>query len=157
MTTTARTATRTGGRSKPDGRQTRPPGPLHAHSTAPFTRSATITIPSDVGCVVVRGHDQTHEYGGQAMTVAVPIGATRAIQHGAERRVGIPSRTVPEWERASLSRLTEIRDVHTAPRRRCTYDEIIDGNAVAQSIRDDLVASIDRLADAGHARRWRPS
>ncbi|MDS0221631.1 bifunctional methylenetetrahydrofolate dehydrogenase/methenyltetrahydrofolate cyclohydrolase [Haloarcula sp. S1AR25-5A] len=27
--------------------------------------------------------------------------------------------------------------------------EIIDGNAVAQSIRDDLVASIDRLADAG--------
>jgi len=28
--------------------------------------------------------------------------------------------------------------------------EIIDGNAVAQSIRDDLVASIDRLADAGH-------
>ncbi|MDT3435437.1 bifunctional methylenetetrahydrofolate dehydrogenase/methenyltetrahydrofolate cyclohydrolase [Haloarcula sp. 1CSR25-25] len=27
--------------------------------------------------------------------------------------------------------------------------DIIDGNAVAQSIRDDLVASIDRLADAG--------
>ncbi len=27
--------------------------------------------------------------------------------------------------------------------------EIIDGNAVAQSIRDDLVASIDHLADAG--------
>jgi methylenetetrahydrofolate dehydrogenase (NADP+)/methenyltetrahydrofolate cyclohydrolase len=27
--------------------------------------------------------------------------------------------------------------------------EIIDGNAVAQSIRDDLVTSIDRLADAG--------
>ncbi|EMA13435.1 hypothetical protein [Haloarcula marismortui] len=59
---------------------------LHAHSTAPFTRSATITIPSDVGCVVVRGHDQTHEYGGQAMTVAVPSGATRAIQQGAERK-----------------------------------------------------------------------
>ena len=58
----------------------------HAHSTAPFTRSETITVPNDVGCVVVRGHDQTHEYGGQAMTVAVPSGVTRAIQQGAGRR-----------------------------------------------------------------------
>ena len=58
----------------------------HAHSTAPFTRSETITVPDDVGCVVVRGHDQTHEYGGQAMTVAVPSGVTRAIQQGAGRR-----------------------------------------------------------------------
>ncbi|WP_058995698.1 hypothetical protein [Haloarcula sp. CBA1127] len=59
---------------------------LHAHSTAPFTRSATITVPNDVGCVVVRGHDQTHGYGGRAMTVAVPSGTTRAIQQGAERQ-----------------------------------------------------------------------
>ena len=58
----------------------------HAHSTAPFTRSETITVPDNVGCVVVRGHDQTHEYGGQAMTVAVPGGATRAIQQGTERK-----------------------------------------------------------------------
>ncbi|EMA24405.1 hypothetical protein C443_04564 [Haloarcula argentinensis DSM 12282] len=59
---------------------------LHAHSTAPFTRSETIIVPDDVRCVVVRGHDQAHEYGGQAMTVAVPSGATRAIQQGAERQ-----------------------------------------------------------------------
>ncbi|KOX93135.1 hypothetical protein AMS69_11870 [Haloarcula rubripromontorii] len=58
----------------------------HAHSTAPFARSATITVPDDVGCVVVRGHDQTHGYGGQAITVAVPGGATQAIQQGSERR-----------------------------------------------------------------------
>ncbi|MDQ2072276.1 hypothetical protein RBH20_06945 [Haloarcula sp. H-GB4] len=61
-------------------------GLRHAHSTAPFTRSETITVPNDVGCVVVRGHDQTHEYGGQAMTVAVPSGVTRAIQQGAGRK-----------------------------------------------------------------------
>ena len=59
---------------------------LHAHSTAPFTRSETITVPDDAACVVVRGHDQTHGYGGQAMTVAVPGGVTRTIQQGSERR-----------------------------------------------------------------------
>ncbi|MFB9813482.1 hypothetical protein [Haloarcula sebkhae] len=59
---------------------------LHARSTGPFTRSETITVPDDVGCVVVRGHDQTHGYGGQAMTMAVRSGATRAIQQGAERQ-----------------------------------------------------------------------
>ncbi|MFU1781555.1 hypothetical protein ACM16X_09255 [Haloarcula japonica] len=59
---------------------------LHAHSTAPFTRSETIPVPDDLGCVVVRGHDQTHGYGGRAMTVAVPGGGTRAIQQGSERQ-----------------------------------------------------------------------
>ncbi|WP_312618922.1 hypothetical protein [Haloarcula sp. 1CSR25-25] len=59
---------------------------LHAHSTAPFTRSETIAVPDDVGCVVVRGHDQTHGYGGQAMTVAVPGGETRPVAQGSERR-----------------------------------------------------------------------
>jgi len=59
---------------------------LHAHSTAPFTRSETISVPDDAACVVVRGHDQTHGYGGQAMAVAVPGGATRTIQQGSERQ-----------------------------------------------------------------------
>ncbi|EMA02051.1 hypothetical protein SAMN05443574_11173 [Haloarcula vallismortis] len=58
----------------------------HAHSTAPFTRSEMIPVPDDTACVVVRGHDQTHGYGGQAMTVAIPSGATRAIQQGSERQ-----------------------------------------------------------------------
>jgi len=59
---------------------------LHAHSTAPFTRSAEITVPDGTACVVVRGHDQTHGYGGQAMLVAVDSGAARAVAQGPERR-----------------------------------------------------------------------
>jgi hypothetical protein len=58
---------------------------LHAHSTDPFTRSETIAVPDEVDCVVVRGHDQTHGYGGQAMTVSVPDGATNAVRQGSER------------------------------------------------------------------------
>src|SRR6056297_265137 len=56
----------------------------HAHSTAPFTRSETIAVPDNVSCVVVRGHDQTHGYGGQAVTVAVPDGETRLVKQGSE-------------------------------------------------------------------------
>jgi len=59
---------------------------LHAHSTAPFTRSETIAVPDDVACVIVRGHDQTHGYGGQAITVAVPGGETRTVKQGSERQ-----------------------------------------------------------------------
>ena len=59
---------------------------LHAHGTAPFTRSETIDVPDGVACVVVRGHDQTHEYGGRAMLLNVETGATRAVRQGADRR-----------------------------------------------------------------------
>jgi len=58
---------------------------LHAHSTAPFTRSETVEVPEGTACVIVRGHDQTHGYGGQVMVVALPSGATRAIQQGPEK------------------------------------------------------------------------
>jgi len=57
---------------------------LHAHSTEPFERSETIEIPADVGCVVVRGHDQTHGYGGQAMLFTLESGATRTVDQGRE-------------------------------------------------------------------------
>lgn len=56
----------------------------HPHSQQPFTRSETIDIPSEVSCVVVRGHDQTHGYGGQAMVVTLDSGATRAVDQGHE-------------------------------------------------------------------------
>jgi hypothetical protein len=59
---------------------------LHAHSRQPFTRSETIEIPEEVRCVVVRGHDQTHGYGGRAMVVRVDSGATTAIAQGTERQ-----------------------------------------------------------------------
>jgi hypothetical protein len=56
----------------------------HAHGTQEFTRSTTVSIPDDVECVVVRGHDQTHEYGGQAALVSVASGATRFVKQGRE-------------------------------------------------------------------------
>jgi hypothetical protein len=57
---------------------------LHPHSQQPFTRSDRIDVPDDVACVVVRGHDQTHEYGGQAMLVDLESGATRALRQGSD-------------------------------------------------------------------------
>ena len=53
---------------------------LHAHGTREFTRSESITIPAGVSRVVVRGHDQTHGYGGQAMIVTLESGATETIR-----------------------------------------------------------------------------
>jgi hypothetical protein len=58
----------------------------HAHSRQPFTRSATVNVPDDVGCVVVRGHDETHGYGGVAVAVNPDSGATRSVDQGPERR-----------------------------------------------------------------------
>jgi len=54
----------------------------HAHGTQEFTRSATIDVPDGVETVVVRGHDQTHGYGGQAMLVTIATGETKAVQQG---------------------------------------------------------------------------
>jgi hypothetical protein len=59
---------------------------LHAHSTAPFTRSETISVPDGTTHVVVRGHDQTHGYGGQAMVVNVDTEETQAVRQGPEPR-----------------------------------------------------------------------
>lgn len=57
---------------------------LHAHGTREFTRSKTISIPDSVSDVVVRGHDQTHGYGGQAMIVTLATGQTEAVQQGSD-------------------------------------------------------------------------
>jgi hypothetical protein len=57
----------------------------HAHGNEPFTRSATIPVPADVECVVVRGHDRTHGYGGQAMLVTVEPATTSARRQGSDR------------------------------------------------------------------------
>jgi hypothetical protein len=54
----------------------------HAHGTREFTRSTTVTVPDDVECVVVRGHDQTHAYGGQAALVSMSSGAMRFVKQG---------------------------------------------------------------------------
>ena len=59
---------------------------LHAHSEQPFTRSETVAVPDDIARVVVRGHDQTHGYGGVAAVVAVDDGSVRFVDQGPEPR-----------------------------------------------------------------------
>ncbi|ELZ33190.1 hypothetical protein [Halorubrum tebenquichense] len=59
---------------------------LHAHSEQPFTRSETVNVPDDASCVVVRGHDETHEYGGVAAVVDVDDAAVRRVDQGADPR-----------------------------------------------------------------------
>ena len=59
---------------------------LHAHSTAPFTRSESVSVPDGTSHVVVRGHDQTHGYGGQAMVVGIDSGEAERVRQGPEPR-----------------------------------------------------------------------
>ena len=54
----------------------------HPHGTREFTRSATVEIPESIDCVVVRGHDQTHGYGGRTILYELDSGATRAVRQG---------------------------------------------------------------------------
>ncbi|MFB6255941.1 MAG: hypothetical protein ABEH58_04310 [Haloplanus sp.] len=58
----------------------------HPHGTREFTRSATVSVPDGTACVVVRGHDETHGYGGRAMLVNVETGAARTVEQAGERR-----------------------------------------------------------------------
>ena len=59
----------------------------HPHENEqPFERDETIEIPDDVICVVVRGHDQTHGYGGRTVVVNLDSGGQNAIQQGSERQ-----------------------------------------------------------------------
>ena len=57
----------------------------HPHGTREFTRSATVSVPDGTTCVVVRGHDRTHGYGGRVIIVNVATGATTAVRQGPER------------------------------------------------------------------------
>ncbi len=57
----------------------------HSHGNEPFTRSTTVDV-GDRSCVVVRGHDQTHGYGGRAAVVAVRSGVAGLVDQGSERR-----------------------------------------------------------------------
>ena len=59
---------------------------LHSHGTERFTRSATIETPDGTSRVVVRGHDRTHGYGGQAMLITLETGATEIVGQGPEPR-----------------------------------------------------------------------
>jgi hypothetical protein len=56
----------------------------HPHGTRAFTRSDRMTVPEGITCVVVRAHDETHGYGGQALLVDVASGATATRRQGAD-------------------------------------------------------------------------
>ncbi len=58
----------------------------HAHGTQEFTRSKTVDVPDGVSTVAVRGHDQTHGYGGQAALVDVERGDVEFVQQGPQRQ-----------------------------------------------------------------------
>jgi len=98
---------------------------LHAHSTEPFTRSTTVAVPENVTLVVVRGRDQTHGYGGQAMVVNVRTGATQAIRQGPERRdladctvheaAGTASTTIPGTDATGTAGETTRTDATATP------------------------------------------
>jgi len=59
---------------------------LHAHGSREFTRSETIRIPQDVQWVVLRGHDQTHGYGGRAVLLNPQSGTSEPVRQGPESR-----------------------------------------------------------------------
>lgn len=56
----------------------------HAHGNVAFTRSHFITVPAGIDYVVVRGHDQTHGYGGQAIVLELSTGVQDKIDQGSE-------------------------------------------------------------------------
>lgn len=56
----------------------------HAHGTTRFTRSTTVEVSEGTTCVVVRGHDETHGYGGRAALVDVERGDTVGVDQGSE-------------------------------------------------------------------------
>jgi hypothetical protein len=57
---------------------------LHPHGTREFTRSETMSVPDDVTCVVVRGHDQTHGYGGSVVLVNLETAETVLVYQGSD-------------------------------------------------------------------------
>jgi hypothetical protein len=64
---------------------------VHPHGTREFTRSDRFEVSREVTCVVVRGHDETHGYGGQAALVNLESGAVRLVAQGTDPRRFDPS------------------------------------------------------------------
>jgi hypothetical protein len=58
----------------------------HPHAEQPFTRSATLDVAAETTCIVVRGHDETHGYGGRAMIVNLELDTRRAVDQGPDRQ-----------------------------------------------------------------------
>lgn len=59
---------------------------LHSHGTREFTRSEVVEIPENVTRVIIRGHDQTHGYGGRAVVLNLETGEIRAVDQGSDKK-----------------------------------------------------------------------
>ncbi len=67
-----------------DGKQLGRRDLLHAHGTREFTRSKIIQVPEENRYVVIRGHDETHGYGGRAAIVDLNSDKTEFTDQGSE-------------------------------------------------------------------------
>ncbi len=56
----------------------------HAHGTIEFTREKIINIPENVTIVVVRGHDQIHNFGGQVIILDLKLNLLDYVNQGSE-------------------------------------------------------------------------
>lgn len=56
----------------------------HSHGTQNFTRSEIAKIHENTSEIVVRGHDQTHKYGGRAIIYNLTNGDKRIVDQGSE-------------------------------------------------------------------------
>jgi hypothetical protein len=65
-----------------DGKEVGRRALAHPHGTRRFTRSGTVA--TDESCVVVRGGDRTHGYGGRAVVVNPETGEARGFLQGEE-------------------------------------------------------------------------
>lgn len=116
----------------------------HPHGTQEFSRSGSIIIPENIDIVVVRGYDQTHGFGGQAIIINIRTGDLEVINQGSEpmdfsdRTVIIPQTTqsitmkddgiIPGFEIMSML-LSMFVVVMVVCRKRKNSDERInDGN-----------------------------
>ncbi|MGM0530713.1 MAG: hypothetical protein ACQER7_05120 [Bacteroidota bacterium] len=59
---------------------------LHAHGTREFTRSETINVPEGTEYMVVRGHDETHGFGGKAAIINLNKEKIEFVDQGDEPR-----------------------------------------------------------------------
>lgn len=57
----------------------------HAHGNTEFTRSGVIRIPPTIFKVIVRGHDQTHNFGGQVAIIDLELQTIELFDQGPDR------------------------------------------------------------------------
>lgn len=94
----------------------------HPHGTVEFTRSHTLSVPDDVNTVIIRGHDQTHGYGGQVIIVSLLNGSNVSINQGSDH-LNFSSFIFQEYVNVSNFNSGIIYDIPSS-----TYDNVGDSD-----------------------------